>query len=381
MSLSRIIGHEQPKRLLRRAFAEGRVPTAYLFVGPPNLGKSTVAVEFAKLLNCLSPLAPSSVAEADCCDACEACQRIQAGSFADVLCVRPVVRIGSGAQTQTTEFEGAVLTTDQIGEVITRANLHRTRGRHKVLIIARAETMNPEAANRLLKTLEEPPEGTLLILTSSNPSALLPTIASRCQRVAFHAVSPGALVAGLRAQVPEATPELVETVARLSSGRPGWALTLLRKPRALDVRRRLVDLVASLPDQPLIASLALGEELLSLCEAWWKAINEGDEAADVLQRSGDRARRVAMVDVLDLMASILRDVMLLCEGGEERVLNVDVLPTLRSVAAGTSASRARRAAAAVQQVQRHIRGNANLKLACELLIVQVMQLLRVRAVA
>lgn len=381
MSLSRIIGHEQAKRLLQRAFIEGRVPTAYLFVGPPNLGKFAIAVEFAKLLNCAAPAGASSADEADCCDTCEACKRIETGSFADVLCVRPVVRLGTGAQAQATEFEGAMLTTDQIGEVITRASLRRTRGRHKVLIIARAETMNPEAANRLLKTLEEPPEGTLLILTSSNPSALLPTIVSRCQRVAFHAVPQVTLVAGLRAQVPEASLGLVETVARLSSGRPGWALTLLHKPRALDVRRRLLDLLAVLPGQPLVAALALGEELLGLSEAWWRAINEGEEAAEVLHKSGDRARRVAMADVLDLMASALRDVMLLCEGGEGRVLNVDALEVLRGLAAGTSAARARRAAAAVQQVQRHIRGNANLKLACELLIVQVMQLLRMRAVA
>lgn len=381
MSLSRIIGHEQAKRLLRRAFIERRVPTAYLFVGPPNVGKFAVAVEFAKLLNCEAPVAYSSAEEADCCDACEACRRIEAGSFADVLCVRPVIRIGSGAQAQATEFEGAVLTTDQIGEVITRASLHRTRGRHKVLVIARAETMNPEAANRLLKTLEEPPEGTLLILTSSNPSAVLPTIVSRCQRVTFHAVPLATLVSGLGAAVPEASDALVDTAARLSSGRPGWALTLLRKPKALDVRRRLIDLLAALPGEPLVAALALGEELIGLSEAWWRAINEGEEAAEVLQKSGDRARRVAMMDVLDLMASLLRDVMLLCGGGEERVLNVDALDTLRGLAAGTSAGRARRAAAAVHQVQRHIRGNANLKLACELLIVQVMQLLRVRAVA
>ncbi|MCX7600156.1 MAG: DNA polymerase III subunit, partial [Armatimonadetes bacterium] len=277
MSLSRIIGHEQAKRLLMRAFVEGRVPTAYLFVGPSNLGKFTVAVEFAKLLNCEAPVTPSSGEGADCCDVCEACRRIEAGSFADVLCVRPVIRIGSGAQAQATEFEGALLTTDQIGEVITRASLRRTRGRHKVFIIARAETMNPEAANRLLKTLEEPPEGTLLILTSSNPSALLPTIVSRCQRVTFHAVPLATLAAGLRTEVPDASDELVDTIARLSSGRPGWALTLLRKPRALDVRRRLLDLVASLPGQPLVAALALGEELIGLSEAWWRAINEGDE--------------------------------------------------------------------------------------------------------
>ncbi len=377
MSLAGIIGHQQALRVLRRAFAEERVPPAYLFVGPPDLGKYTVALQFAKLLNCTQVRAREDPDAADCCDECPSCRRIEEGHFADVLAARPVVRIGKGAQTESTEFEGAVLTTDQIGEVITRAGLKASRGRHKVLIVARAETMNPEAANRLLKTLEEPPPRTTIILTSSNPSAMLPTTVSRCQKVSFHPVPLEELLEGLAARAPGADRETLETVARLGAGRVGWALSVLQTPEALAVRREALELLTKLPGQPLVASLALAEELVRLAERWWLARNEGTEAAeDVLKRSADRVRRVALCELLDLMASALRDVMLLASGDGKLVLNVDRLSELRGMAEGTTPQMAHRAALAVEHVQRHLRGNANLRLACELLLLQIMQACR-----
>ncbi|MCD6351809.1 MAG: hypothetical protein J7M26_06805, partial [Armatimonadetes bacterium] len=118
MSLARILGHDQPLRVLRRAFAEGRVAPAYLFVGPPKVGKFTTALQFAKLLNCENLQHADDADAVDCCDECETCHRIETGHYADVLVARPLVRIGRGAQAETTEFEGAVLTTDQVAEVI-----------------------------------------------------------------------------------------------------------------------------------------------------------------------------------------------------------------------------------------------------------------------
>ncbi len=375
MSLASIIGHDQPLRLLRRSFAEGRIPNAYLFVGPPNLGKFTVATEFARLIDCDDPRDLATPDLTDSCGVCESCRRIDFGSHPDVLAIRPLTRIGTGAKVEVTEFEGAVLTTDQVGEIIGRAGMRRTRGPYKILIIARAETMNPEAANRLLKTLEEPPEGTVLVLTCSNASALLPTIASRCQRVAFHPVPLATLEPALLERFPDLNTDLVSTVARLSAGRPGWALTLLQSPPALNVRRRLFDMLVAFPRDPLVSALAGSEELLRLSEAWWIAIN-GEGAQDVLRRAGDRSRRVALADLFDLLSSALRDVLLLTVGEEDLIINRDVLPMLRDLARSTTSARARLALSALQQVQRHIRGNANLRLASELVLLQVMLVLR-----
>jgi DNA polymerase-3 subunit delta' len=375
MSLSSLLGHEQPIRLLRRAFAEGRIPNAYLFVGPPNLGKFTIASEFARLLNCENQSDSTLPDLTDSCGICESCRRIAAGNDPDVLAIRPLTRIGTGAKVEVTEFEGAVLTTDQVGEILARAGMRRTRARYKVLIISRAETMNAEAANRLLKTLEEPPEGTVLVLTCSNPSALLPTIASRCQRVAFHPVPLSVLEPGLAARFPDLDPDLVATAARLCSGRPGWALTLLQSPGALNVRRRLFDMLAALPADPLVSALAAAEELLRLSEAWWIGVN-GEGAQEVLRRAGDRSRRVALADLFDLLSSALRDVLLLTVGEEGLLINRDALPLLRDLARVTTPAKARLALSALQQVQRHIRGNANLRLAAELVLLQIMRVLR-----
>lgn len=374
MSLRAIIGHEQPLRVLRRAFADRRVPTAYLFVGPPNVGKYTVALELAKLLNCTDLRGADQPDALDCCDECRACRRIQAGNFPDVLAVRPVVRIGSGAQAEMTEFEGAILTTEQIGDAISRAGLKLSRGKHKVIIIAQAETMNPEAANRLLKTLEEPPPRTTLVLTTSNVSALLPTVVSRCQRVTFHPVPMATLLAELGQRVEGVAQEVVETVAGLCGGRPGWALALLRSPDAMGVRGELLELLVRLADEELIAALPLAEELIGLAERWWLALNaEAEAAEDVLRRSGDRVRRLALCQLLDLLASLLRDMILLLAGADELILNKDATDTLRALAGRGSMERLHRAAMAVNQAQRHLRGNANVRLACELLLLQVMQ--------
>jgi DNA polymerase-3 subunit delta' len=379
MSLGAIIGHRQALRILRRAFLEERLPTAYLFLGPPNVGKFTLAQQFAKLLNCHNLQHSKDPDAIDCCDECFPCRRIEAGNFPDVLAVKPVVRVGKGAQAEATEFEGAVLTTDQIGEIITRAGLKLSRGKHKVLIVSRAETMNAEAANRLLKTLEEPPPRTTIILTSANPSGLLPTTVSRCQKVAFHPVPLDELRTGL-ADRCAVGPQLMETVAKLSAGRVGWAITVLNSPNALTVRQQLLQLILQLPSQPPVSSLAMAEELIRLAERWWLALNSDAETAeDVLARSGDRVRRVAMTDLLDLVASVMRDVLLLTAGNRELVLNTDFMDGLETLAARTTPEGARRAAAGVEQVQRHLRGNANLRLACELLLLQVMQTYRVAA--
>ncbi len=376
MSLAKIIGHDRPLAVLRRAFVEGRVASAYLFTGPPNVGKLTAAVEFAKLLNCTDLAAPDDPSAVDCCDACDACQRIAAGSFADVLVVQPLIRIGTAAKGELAPFEGAMLTTDQVAEVIAQANMRLSRGRHKVIIVARAETMNPEAANRLLKTLEEPPEHTTLILTTSNPSALLPTIVSRCQRLAFHPVPLAELVAGLQREAPDADQSLMETAARLSGGRVGWALTLVRNPIALQVRAELLELLSSLPHEPYVSAMAMAERLIELAEQWWLALNPGESAADVLSRARDRVRRVALDGLLDLVASVMRDIMLLASGYDRSIINADAADALAELAARTTPDRARRGAMAVELVQRHLRGNANIRLALELLTLQLMQSLQ-----
>jgi DNA polymerase III subunit delta' len=167
-----ICGQDRPVRLLRRAWASGRLAQAYCFTGPAGVGKHSTAVALAQAVKCLSPItAPAAEDAPDACGVCRACTRIAAGQHPDVALIAPE--------------EKTVITIDQIRGLATRANLRAYEGSVKVWILDPAHEMQEPAANAFLKTLEEPPAGSLFLLVTTAFSALLPTIRSRCQEVRF----------------------------------------------------------------------------------------------------------------------------------------------------------------------------------------------------
>lgn len=177
MSFARILGHDRPLRLIRRALEAGRLPHALLFSGPGGVGKRTVARELGKALNC------AGEAGRDACDACPSCRlaaRGERGEHPDILIVEPA---------------GRSLKIDQIREVERHAALSPYAGQRRVAIVDAAEAMTQQAQNAFLKTLEEPPGGAVLILVSAAPTALLPTIRSRCQEVRFGSLPDDVVVA------------------------------------------------------------------------------------------------------------------------------------------------------------------------------------------
>lgn len=168
MSFSEIIGHDYPKSLLGRLLQTGLLPHAYLFEGPDGIGKRRMALEFAKALNCERTAGNDAFNGA--CDQCPACRRVNSGNHPDVV--------------QVTS-SGVFIKIEQIREIQAAIFLKPFMGRKKVYLIDEADRMNQEAANCFLKTLEEPPADSILILITSRPFALLPTIVSRCQRLRF----------------------------------------------------------------------------------------------------------------------------------------------------------------------------------------------------
>ena len=163
-------------RLLRRAWAGGRLAQAYCFTGPAGVGKRSTAVALAQAVKCLSPVAaPTGEGTPDACGTCRACTRIAAGQHPDVTLVAPE--------------EKTVITIDQIRGLATRAGLRAYEGSVKVWILDPAHEMQEPAANAFLKTLEEPPAGSLFLLVTTAFSALLPTIRSRCQEIRFTELS------------------------------------------------------------------------------------------------------------------------------------------------------------------------------------------------
>ncbi|MGD9010157.1 MAG: DNA polymerase III subunit delta', partial [Desulfobacteraceae bacterium] len=167
-----IIGQKHPIRLLKRFLRNGTLPHALLFTGIEGVGKRTAAAEIAMALNCADPQADKKSRRdpSQACGTCPPCRQIRSNNHPDIITVTP---------------HNNLLRIDQIRKLIHALAMKPFSARHRVVIIAKAQTMNPEAANALLKILEEPPQQTTLILTAPHRSELLPTIVSRCRRIAF----------------------------------------------------------------------------------------------------------------------------------------------------------------------------------------------------
>jgi DNA polymerase-3 subunit delta' len=157
--------------LLQRSLERGRLAHAYLFTGHELASLEDIARTLAKTLNCFQPLKKNE-AGIDCCDQCLACRKIDHGNHADVHWVRP-------------ESKSRIITVDQMREVMKEMQLKPNEAAHKVAIIVAADRLRVEAANAFLKTLEEPPARSVLILLSTEPQRLLETILSRCLRLSF----------------------------------------------------------------------------------------------------------------------------------------------------------------------------------------------------
>ena len=161
----------QGVQLLQRSLARGRLGHAYLFTGDQLEELELLARTLAKTLNCLSPLKTAGAAT-DCCDECLNCRKVENENHADIHWARP-------------ESKSRIVTIDQTREIMREIQLKPTEAGYKVAIIAGADRLNHQAANAFLKTLEEPPAKSVLILLSTEPSRILETILSRCLRLNF----------------------------------------------------------------------------------------------------------------------------------------------------------------------------------------------------
>jgi len=169
---------EQGVQLLQRSLERGRLAHAYLFTGHQLDELEALARTLAKTLNCQQPKRRKTAGVAiDCCDACLNCRKIDHDNHADVHWIRP-------------ESKSRVVTIDQMRDLMREINLKPTEAEYKVAVIVAADRMNAPAANAFLKTLEEPPAKSVLILLTTEPQRLLETILSRCLRLNFAGEGP-----------------------------------------------------------------------------------------------------------------------------------------------------------------------------------------------
>lgn len=196
---SDIIGQDMAVSLLTLALEQG-ASHAYLFSGPPGVGKTDAALAFAAGLAC-----PDGG-----CGSCATCRRVQEGLHPDIEIISP---------------EGNFIRKEEITEINLHAVYRPYEARAKVYIFLEADSFNIEAANAFLKTLEEPPGHVHFILVTDRPERLLPTIASRCQLVAFSTVAAPAVAADLSGRFGLRRPE-AELIARVSGGNLSYAQEL-----------------------------------------------------------------------------------------------------------------------------------------------------------
>jgi DNA polymerase III subunit delta' len=205
MAFSEIIGQKNPLATLRLALANNRMHHAYLFTGPAGVGKRTTALAVAMALHCAER-------NGDFCGHCAECARIQARNHPDVREIEPM----------TGKKEISI---QQIREMEKELHYRSFSGGRKIAIIDPATLLNHASQNALLKTLEEPPRDSLLILISPSAGALLPTLRSRCLRLNFAPISPPLLVDFLVSKKGQA-PKEAEFLAALSMGSMGAALEM-----------------------------------------------------------------------------------------------------------------------------------------------------------
>jgi DNA polymerase III subunit delta' len=235
LSWQRVKGHDGLIAAITRAVKRGRLAHAYLFVGPAGVGKRLFARELAKAVLCQSPPA----GRFDACDCCQSCLLVEAGTHPDLFTVG----------RSEGEHE---LPIDAIVQLCADLAMKPARGGRKIAILDDADDLNEHSANSFLKTLEEPPPGSMLILIGTAADRQLPTIRSRCQVVAFAPLR-GPLVRDLLAADGDADPALTERLAQLADGSPGLARELAH-PAPWAFRRKLFESLAG--PKPDTASLA-----------------------------------------------------------------------------------------------------------------------------
>ena len=221
MSFKEILGQEIPVSILKNSLKAKRVAHAYLFLGEEGVGKKLAALNLAKVLNC-------EKSSGDACDCCVSCQKIERFLHPDVKWLEP------DGFSRTIKLE-------HILELQREIYLKPFEGRKKIFVLLEAERMNREAANAFLKTLEEPPGESILILISTSSDKLLPTIKSRCQTVRFSLI-PEKLVEKLLREKLDCEADEARNLSLISGGRPGEAVRL-KKEGVFAEKEKILDLV------------------------------------------------------------------------------------------------------------------------------------------
>ncbi len=363
-----ILGQQQATRFLRGSVESGRVSHAYLFVGPPGAGKKSAGKAFACALLC----------DDRGCGACSTCGRVRRGAHPDVRIIEP-----EGVQ-------GYVK--DQVTSLIRDVWLAPVEGRRKVYLIESADLFGESSGNAFLKTLEEPPDDTVLILMAHTLDAVLPTIVSRCQTVRFRRLAPSEALAVL---VEKTGARREEAAAALAAA--GGVVARAREFLASPGRRAARDVIlATLKDLVVMDDLDVlnaAKDLLTAVKAPLEEVKTAQAAelearAELSGRGSLRAleerhkreltarEREGVGEVLNVAEAWIRDCLVLSLGSPSLVVNADASDAMIEVADVLSPGAATRALAAIDEARRRISYNVSPQLAVEAMLMDVREVLR-----
>lgn len=365
-ALARLDQQPRVQRFFATAVSAHRLSHAYLFLGAPGSGMETAALALAQCIVCPNGGDAS----------CDECIRVAHHTHPDVRFLRP----GSAS--------GYLIS--QIRELVSDVALAPVRATSKVYVIDGAGLLRASSANALLKTIEEPPEGVYFILLARSAASVLPTIVSRCQQVPFRVVSPDAAekAVELASGISGADARIALSVA----GTPERAAGFLASSDRRQLRRVVVRSLAGLARADSWDVLVSAKEILEAVRAPLAALKSAQEAAlgenadylaasalkqleDANRRELTARERSGMMEALSAASSLLRDVLMRCEGVGERIVNEDSADVVDRIAQQASTEGAVRALSAVSDASDDLARNVNPQLVIETMLLSVKEAL------
>ena len=330
-----VTGQARVVDMLRRSLEKGALAHAYLFSGPTHTGKMTLALELARALNCQAKEPP--------CGQCEACRKITDGKHADVQIIALNGGSENGEARNRTEIG-----IEQIRQLQHSASLPPFEGEYKVFIIDGAEQLSLEAANCLLKTLEEPAERMVFALLTTNVSAIPETVISRCQKIELQPMAAGDIEKVL-IEKHSVEPQQAKLLSRLCHGGVGWAIAVAENGEMLEQyssqRHEILDIINR-----------------SYVERFGYAATLAGQFSQ---------NRQSVTQVLDLWLDVWRDIMLVKSGCAEAVSNIDIIQELAGLAGRFSLETIRQYIGSIRAAGEQLRRNASPRLVLEVMMLDM----------